>query len=208
MYVFYINENKINLSVNNKSINPIQIEVLKFQDKNQFNSELNSLKNKNSKYLLLNVENIDNSLSGIISNLKRKYNNLVATGKNTKIIRFLIESTQIDYILDPQKEQTIDTTHNFKSGLNQVIVDLLKEKEKKVLFSINDFMFYDKVDNRKIGKIQQNMTILDKKEVDYTFIQFIEPNKEIIEIKNIIPFFNMKYKKKVETQKILENSKD
>jgi len=192
-------ENKFNSS---KEIELAPIYELYFENKIKFKEELQKLTKqiennkeitKKELIIVLNVKNIENSLFGHISRLNSQYKTIIATGTTVKINRFLLESTQIDYLLDPQDKAIRDATHHFNSGLNQVLSQIAKEKKKKVLFSTNSFIFHEKIDYREIGKIQQNIQILEKKKIQYDFIQIIDSIEEIIKnTKTILSFFKRK----------------
>ena len=158
----------------------------------------------------ISIEKLENSSVGIINQLKQEFDLVIGFGGKNKTNRFFLESTQIDFLADPQNNISklkIDFIHHFNSGLNQVLCKLAKEKNIGLIFSLNFTEQRTKNILREFGRINQNLKFARKYELP-VYINFIVEKKEqvkfISQIKAMNSIFDVSNEQRMQTVNVLE----
>lgn len=113
----------------------------------------------------LNIQKIDQQLQQFVSSLKQKFSIVMAQGGLNKINRFLLESTQIDLLIDPHSSKDkikTDFIHHFNSGINHILSTFAKEKSTTFMINLNSFYQKKKNLSKDIGRIEQNIRFCRK----------------------------------------------
>lgn len=217
MYYFFNFNISKSLEENLKNVKEIENTIFLFNiklDKNKSHKlqleQIRKLKLENKETfqniaLLIEIEKIENYISGLIAQLKQEFSIIVGQGGLNKINRFFLEQTQIDFLLDPHTSKYLikhDFIHHLNSGMNHILFKLAQEKNINVLIDLNSF------DNNKmlfkdIGRINQNLMLARKNNVKTIFTKF---NKNISQnkIKHISNLFNISNNQIIESQNYLK----
>lgn len=85
--------------------------------------------------------------------------------------RDIIEFEQIKYLYAFEISDKKDFMHHKNSGLNQVLLKIIKEKDKTLCFSINE-LIKSKQPQTVMGRMMQNARFAKKYEVNTTVLSF------------------------------------
>ncbi len=185
-----LKKNKNNVNTNSELKNFIEGVVLIYEGKKI------DLKNLKCDFIVIRPFVLDNYLVNLINNvLKKNFKIVIGDGINNKTNRFLLEKTNIDYLLNPQQNNFVkryDFIHHFNSGLNHVLCKIAFERDIGMLFSLN----FLKSDNKlkvaqEIGRINQNIKLCRKYKLDLKIDFFYDINNKernfnLLEKKNIV----------------------
>jgi RNase P/RNase MRP subunit p30 len=158
------------------------------------------IKNNIKFGLIIELFSLDNFISNFINNLKLDFDVIIGKGGMNKINRYFIENTKIDFILDPYSNYYYikkDFIHHFNIGLNQVLFNMMKQKNMGILLSLNFLDFENNLNKytkgKFIGRVNKIIKLSNKFKVPI-LLRFLISNKYIIknekEIKWIYSLFN------------------
>ena len=195
---------------------PIILFKIVLNNKNQIKEDLQKLLDLKAKIkpkytaLQITLEKIENSTIGTVNNMKNNFDIIIGLGGLNKANRFFLESTQIDFLQDPQNTlffSKIDFIHHFNSGINHILCNFAKEKETGFIFSLN-FIYGNKTYiPKEIGRINQNLRFARKYNIDI-YLNFIikYPNqiKSLKEIENMLSIFDLSNDQKKNSLNILD----
>jgi RNase P/RNase MRP subunit p30 len=172
------------LDVEDKKITKRNLEILK-KNVNNFKEEL-----KNKKLLfavIINLNKLDSTISSVINDLKDNFTFVIGRGGLNKTNRFFLESTNIDFLLDPHfsyEKVKFDFIHHFNSGMNQVLFSIAKEKNIDIIIDLNKIQTDKSYFLRNIGRINQNLILARKFDVKYIFSLFLDNIENLHLLKN------------------------
>ena len=184
-----------------------------YENKRKFLEEkikiLEKLKNmsKMKSCLLVHVKKLDNDISNLIKSSKNNFDLVLAKGYNNQTNRFIIEKTNVDFLVDPHilDENNFDFIHHFNSGLNHILAKLIKEKNINVITTLNFTKNYRSLIFKKsIGRINQNLTLFKKNKIENYFCYFCENFNDLKLEENKKDILNLF---KLDTSKIKNNEK-
>lgn len=162
--------------------------------------EINKIKNDlNLKYnaLLIQVEKLDSNLQGIINSLRNDFDLILGYGGLNKINRFFLESTNIDFLVDPQNsiyKNKLDFIHHFNSGINHILCKFAKDNEIGFLLTM-DFNNQKKKNLAKdVGRINQNISFARKYGINICLTPIIKDEFDIkttSDLRSILSLFDV-----------------
>ena len=199
---------------------PITLFELQLDDKEQIRKDLNTIfdkiENLKPQYsaIGLYLKKIDNSTSSLINNLKKDFDIIIGYGGMNKINRYFIEQTNIDFLLDPHNSSyynKIDFIHHFNSGLNHVLLNVAKEKQIKLFFSLNFIYNSKKNIPKEIGRISQNIKFARKYNIPVHINYIISSPNQLLslhDLKKTLSIFGMSSKQIVDSTNLLKTTID
>jgi len=186
-----------------------------YYGKDDLKNSYNLKELKAYEVILFTIEKYDDYIKNLVDNLKRENKIIICYSDYNDIKRMIIEKVNFDFILNPHlnnKKQIFDFIHHFNSGLNHILAKLLKEKDKGLLITLNQFTRSNLLDKKnkfntikEIGRINQNLKLARKYNLRLLFDFFIETEnnlKTYREIEEILKIFNLS------TEQIKKNSKE
>lgn len=114
--------------------------------------------------LQVTIIKIENYIPGLLAQVSSQFDFLIGYGGHNKVNRFLVEQCRIDFLRDPhntEAKQRIDFIHHFNSGLNQVLVSIMKQKGIGLLISVTSLHSSTKA----LGRVTQNIKLCRKKKI-------------------------------------------
>lgn len=193
-----INDNLVTL-LSRKNLIPIHLYEISYTNKNQFRQDLDKTKQLKNKQkpafsaILVEVLRIDNNFAGFIESLKNTFDIIIGQGGLNKVNRYLIESTNIDFLLDPHNSiynKKFNFIHHFNSGLNHVLINLAIENNVYLMNSLN-FLDNDKETLKDLGRVNQNQNLARNKALPVSFVKIIESEQDILTEKEVLDILNI-----------------
>ena len=187
--------------IKKQGFTPLPLLKISLSTKDKYKKDLKELleqkKEFNESALQIMLEKIDNTTTGIVSQLKQEFDIVIGLGGLNKVNRFFLEQTQVDFLQDPQNVQfgnKIDFIHHLNSGLNHVLCQFAKEKNTGLLHSLNFISGKNKNVAKEIGRITQNLSFAHKYDLPL-YLNFIVTSplevKSLIELKGIYSLCNL-----------------
>lgn len=205
---------KVNLELSKKNLIPIFLYSLDYKNKNTSRDLVSDIKNQikkqkpNFKAILIDIHKIDNSLIGFLNSLKQDFDIVIVKGGYNKINRFVLESTNVDFLMDPHSSSSkkkFDFIHHFNSGLNHVLISLASENRTYILNTLNSFNNKSNV-YKEVGRINQNLVLARKKELPIGFTYIISSEEFICserKLEQTLSMFDISTKQKKEATRTI-----
>jgi RNase P/RNase MRP subunit p30 len=104
-----------------------------------------------------------------------------------EMLRFALEKSQVDIVLGAEIIHPKDSMHYLRSGYDQVLCKIAKEKGKKIGFSFSDIL-NSKNRSRLIARMRVNLRLCRKYGVSVVFSNFSKSYGEIRSAKDLAAF--------------------
>jgi RNase P/RNase MRP subunit p30 len=83
-----------------------------------------------------------------------------------------IENRNLKFMYDFEEQEEKDSFHYRRSGANQVLCAVMKEKEKVFVFDMEKIMLNSKVRDKLLGRMKQNLMLVRKYKLDFIICSF------------------------------------
>ncbi|MCK4589226.1 MAG: hypothetical protein KAT77_02200 [Nanoarchaeota archaeon] len=153
-------------------------------------------------YCVLVSEKNKKNLVKKINKIKQKGFLVLVKAEDEKFNRFVLERTRVDMIYGLELSRRKDAMHYRRSGLDQVLCKIAKERGKKVVFSLKE-IFNPLV----LGRMIQNIKFCKKYKVNFLFGSFAEKIGEMRSEHDLKWFVRLLQQKFLYTEKLLFKDK-
>ena len=127
-------------------------------------------KEKLNNYVLLKLDNKKKLLQEIQAN-KKKGLQVVFQPTTEEMLRFALEKTPVDMVVNVENLHPKDHTHYPRSGLDQVLAKIAAAKEKTVVFNFNDVLISTNR-GKLIARMRLNIKLCKKYKVKMLLTDF------------------------------------
>lgn len=83
-----------------------------------------------------------------------------------------IENRNLKFMYDFEEQEEKDSFHYRRSGANQVICEMMKEKEKVLVFDMEKILAASKEREKLLGRMQQNLMLAQKYKLNCIICSF------------------------------------